>query len=372
MLVSNFLMRGTAGLTTEILCLIGVPSEQSGNLVHIETGVIDIDEACSGIRSLQAMVMISLFLGELFRLKLAGRILLMVLGLTGTLLANVIRTVVLSSIGFREGMSAVDHYHDAAGFAVLALSLSSALLAASILRPATTPAPISDEPRKALPLPLKLSVALLLWFVVEELSVESWYRIHEPKWHGWSWSVQWPRQSKAFHLIELPKRSRQLLMCDESHAATWKEPDGSEWTLYWIRWNPGNAAAEVAKVHRPDVCLQAEGAILEKDMGTQACSVGGMRIPFHSYLFRMNEKPLRVFFCLHEEGPGDQASAWNPRFEGVEMIDRAIKGWRAMGLQSLELAVSGYPTDESVQEAFTKHVGQLMQIRQSAIPGQRE
>ena len=84
-LVSNSLMHRTAGATVEILCLIGVPSVQVGNLVHIETGVIDIDEACSGIRSLQAMVMVTLFLGELFRLTPARRLLLMAIGLAITL-----------------------------------------------------------------------------------------------------------------------------------------------------------------------------------------------------------------------------------------------------------------------------------------------
>ena len=46
--------------------------------------------------------MISLFLGELFRLKLAQRLLLMVIGLSVTLLANVFRTVTLSSIGMTQ------------------------------------------------------------------------------------------------------------------------------------------------------------------------------------------------------------------------------------------------------------------------------
>lgn len=372
MIVSNSLMRGTAGATVEILCLIGVPSAQSGNLVHIETGVIDIDEACSGIRSLQAMVMISLFLGELFRLKLAARLLLMALGLAVTLLANVIRTVALSSIGFGQGMSAVDRYHDAAGLAVLTLSLSTTLFMAFMLRPAKTPAPNPDTYGFELALPLKLSSALLMWFLVVEISVETWYRMHEPKWQGWSWAIQWPQHNETFHFIEIPKRSLRLLMCDESHAATWKEPDGSDWSLYWIRWDPGNPAAETAKVHRPDVCLNAEGAVMEKDTGMHPGSIGRMQIPYHSYTFRMGEKTLYVFFCLYEERPGDPATASNPQFEAIDMIQRAIKGRRRIGEQSLELAVSGYPTALGAQEAFEARLGQLMQFRQNAIPGARE
>jgi exosortase len=361
-LVSNSLMRGTAGATVEILCLIGVPSVQAGNLVHIETGVIDIDEACSGIRSLQAMVMITLFLGELFRLKLAGRLLLIALGLTVTLLANVVRTVTLSSIGFGQGMGAVDRYHDAAGLAVLIFSLSSTLLMAFLLRPAKIPESIPETSGMGLALPLKFGSALLIWFFIEEISVEAWYRFHEPKWPGWSWAVQWPERSEGFHFIEIPQRSLRLLMCDESHAAAWKEPDGTDWSLYWIRWNPSNAAAESGKVHRPDVCLNSEGAVMEKDTGLHLNAVGSMQLPFHSYMFRMGEKTLYVFFCLYEERPGDPEHVSDAQFEGVDMFQRAIKGRRHTGQQSLEFAVSGYRSEWSAQEAFKARLEQLIHI----------
>jgi exosortase/archaeosortase family protein len=363
-IVSDSLMRGTAGATVETLCLIGVPSAQVGNLVHIENGVLDIDEACSGIRSLQAMVMISLFLGELFRLTLARRLLLMVLGLSVTLLANVVRTVTLSSIGFGQGMSAVDRYHDAAGLSVLLFSLSSTLVAAFLLRPRQTPEPVPDPdiPVIELTFPLGLSSALLLWFFVEEVSIEAWYRAHEPKWQGWSWAVEWPQQSEGFHFTEIPKRSLALLMCDQSMAAAWKEPDGTDWSTFWLRWNPGNPAAEAAKVHRPDVCLNAEGALMEKDMGVHLNTVGGLQMPFHSYLFRMGEKPLYVFFCLYEEIPGVANTSATARFEATDMFERALKGRRHIGQQTLELAIVDARSEQSALQAFQARLGQLIKV----------
>ena len=366
-LITNPLMRGTAAATVEILCLIGVPSAQSGNLVHIETGVIDIDEACSGIRSLQAMAMIALFLGEMFRLKLASRLLLIGLGLAVTLLANVVRTVVLSSIGFHRGMAAVDHYHDAAGLTVLVFSMSTTLLAAFLLRPR------KDEPAKppasgsTLSTPLQLSFALLILLPIQELSVEAWYRFHAPKWQGWRWAVRWPQDSGSFRFKEIPKRSLRLLMCDESQAAEWKEADGSAWSAYWIRWNPGNPAAETAKVHRPDVCLNAEGAVMEKDAGLQVTSILGTQIAFHRYTFRLGEKTLYVFFCLSEEIPGESTIASTPEFGAVDIVQRALKGRRRIGLQSLELAASGFRSEQSAEEALKARLGEMMQIRQNAV-----
>ncbi len=368
-LVSNNLMHGTAAATVEILCMIGVPAAQAGNLVHIETGVIDIDEACSGIRSLQAMVMVSLFLGELFRLTGRRRLWLLVMGLGVTLLANVVRTVILSHIGFGQGMPAVDRYHDGAGLAVLIFSLSSTLLIAFLLRPKERLDPVSGQVSVQWGIPFRLSAALLLWWGVEELAVEAWYRGHETKWEGWSWSVQWPEQSAAFRKLEIPKRSLHLLMCDEANAATWREPDGHKWAGYALRWNPGNPAAEVAKVHRPDVCLNAEGAIMERDLGVKLCPVGGTDIPFHAYVFRMDEKPLYVFFCLYEEVPLGEGGGSSPTFEGADMVERARKGRRHIGLQSLELALAGYPSDQSAREAFDARLGEMMHFRLKVLTG---
>ena len=58
------LTRLNTALTVEILGLLGIPAVPQGNVIELATGSVGIDEACSGIRSLQATLMISLFLGE--------------------------------------------------------------------------------------------------------------------------------------------------------------------------------------------------------------------------------------------------------------------------------------------------------------------
>jgi len=59
------LMQVVASLTVELLGWLDIPALQRGNLIELGTGTVGIDEACSGIRSFQATLMISLFLGEL-------------------------------------------------------------------------------------------------------------------------------------------------------------------------------------------------------------------------------------------------------------------------------------------------------------------
>ena len=61
------LMRLVAGLTVGVVTLMGIPAIQHGNLIEVGAGLVGIDEACSGVRSLQSSLMLSLFLGEVNR-----------------------------------------------------------------------------------------------------------------------------------------------------------------------------------------------------------------------------------------------------------------------------------------------------------------
>ena len=65
--ITQSLTQGATWITVGLLKLSNIPAVQHGNVIEVKTGLLGIDEACSGIRSLQAMVMVSIFLGELYR-----------------------------------------------------------------------------------------------------------------------------------------------------------------------------------------------------------------------------------------------------------------------------------------------------------------
>src|SRR2546421_237771 len=68
------LTRLNVGVTIELLGLFGTPAVEHGNVIEVGKGMVGIDEACSGIRSFQATLMIALFLGEFYRLTVARRV----------------------------------------------------------------------------------------------------------------------------------------------------------------------------------------------------------------------------------------------------------------------------------------------------------
>jgi hypothetical protein len=72
-------MELATSVTVELLTLFHFPV-QHGNVIEVRTGFLGVDEACSGRRSLQATLMVSLFLGELYRASWIPRAILILIG----------------------------------------------------------------------------------------------------------------------------------------------------------------------------------------------------------------------------------------------------------------------------------------------------
>ncbi len=71
------LMRAVAAGAAEMLSLFGIPAQLEGSLIRVNTGLVGVNEACSGVRSLQTSLMIGLLFGELKRFSTSRRFLLL-------------------------------------------------------------------------------------------------------------------------------------------------------------------------------------------------------------------------------------------------------------------------------------------------------
>ena len=120
--------------TIELLTAFGIPALQHGNVIEISTGVVGVDEACSGIRSFQATLMISLFFGELYSLTALRRVLCVLLGFALSFIFNVGRTFLLTYVASNQGVPAIDKWHDPAGVTVLVWCFVALWLAALMLK----------------------------------------------------------------------------------------------------------------------------------------------------------------------------------------------------------------------------------------------
>jgi exosortase len=115
--------------------VLGSPAVRRGMLIETSPGLVGVDEACSGIRSFQASVMVALFLGELFSYGILRRGVLLFGAVMLAFACNVIRTTYLVRIADLHGIAAVNLRHDQAGFAILGVTLLGLLVLVWLLRP---------------------------------------------------------------------------------------------------------------------------------------------------------------------------------------------------------------------------------------------
>ncbi|MEA3186575.1 MAG: hypothetical protein QOD99_405 [Chthoniobacter sp.] len=349
------LMHAVATICVEALSWFGIPAAQHGNVIQIGNGVVGVEEACSGVRSLQTTLMAALFLGELLRFNFARRAALIGAGLLLAFGCNAGRAFLLVWITTREGPKAIERWHDSVGLAVLVVSLCGLAALTAALRTKDTGQSL-DPPTPHRPrLPSRnFVIGILMWLVAVEVSTELWYRSHEARAAKvQEWSVELPTEKPGFHEINLSETTRGILRYNEARCAGWADPDGNAWALVFLRWLPGRASAQLARSHGPEICLPAAGAILLSDLGLKTLRVFKIELLTHVYIFSSDERLLYVFYCLWEEQPETGApQSTRVVLTVADRLRAIIAGRRNLGQQVLEVAVRG-PQDINAAEAET-------------------
>src|SRR5206468_6155686 len=247
------LMRIVTAINVTFLQLAAVPALQHGNVIEVGTGFIGIEEACSGVRSLQATLMISLFLGELYFFSAIRRIALVTIGAALAFVCNVVRTAILVWVGTKRGATGIEAWHDPAGLTILIVCLFGLWLVSLIM--------LRRGNRPQIPLPPSsqnapthfssgLLIGLAIWLLLVEVSVQIWYRAHQIAASS-RWAVHWPESENNYKPVPIASEAESLLRFNEGGAAAWEGEDGHQWAMYFFRWLPGRTAARFVKVHRP-------------------------------------------------------------------------------------------------------------------------
>ena len=375
------LMRAVAAIASETAAVFGIPTRVEGNLIRIPSGLLGINEACSGVRSLQTSLMIGLLFGELKRLSILNRTLL-VLGAIGiAFVGNCIRAFALVWIAATQSVEAANRWHDIAGFAIVVLVFVGSMVVAQLLgRQKLESTKVKVENKAGFQLSnfyFALSATALVWLIAVEIAATQWYRAHERNLaRAMRWEVQWPPNAPNFHEIKMDEDLKRGLRFDSGQAANWTlhapESDAGgkplSCTVYFFRWNSGKNSALLANSHRPDVCLPAIGWEQKADSGVKQYRVSDdLVLPFRDFEFvhgstdRATQRTAHAFYCLWEDFVSRQTrtsempdmetspSAWT-RSERVEAVRQ---GRRHLGQQVLEV-VLGAHGELNRQEAETK------------------
>jgi len=358
------LMRIVTAINVTFLQLAGVPALQHGNVIEVGAGFIGIEEACSGVRSLQATLMVSLFLGELYSFRISRRLILIVIGVLLAFICNVVRTAMLIWAGTTKGIQSIEAWHDPAGLTILMVCLFGLWIASLIMMRRDTSPPVSARIGNQLArvrMNWPLLGALAIWFLFAELRVQLWYASHKPPTSS-RWSVTWPEKESNYKQVPIAPEAETLLRFSEGGGASWTGDDGHQWLMYFFKWAPGRTAARFVKVHRPDICLPASGRTMEADKGIRMLGVNGVNVPIRSYRFSDRGSPLHVFYCYwdarssYESVSASVAEDWSPRGR----LRSALQGRREIGAQSLELIVWGYQDDAEAEQALARELAAVI------------
>ncbi len=365
--VVQHLMHWQTGINVSLLNLAGIPAVQSGNVIEVGSSLIGIEEACSGVRSLQATLMVSLFLGELYAFNVLGRVVLVATGALFALFCNLVRTGILVWVGAKKGTQAIEAWHDPAGLTILVICLAGLWMLSLIMQRRAVfvnKQPHVDEARPRVRFAPGLLIGLVVWILLVEAGVQSWYRLSRPVIPDTRWTVSWPKAERDYKSVPIPKEAESLLLYNEGGASAWMGADRRPWMMYFFRWFPGRTAALFVKIHRPDVCLPASGMLLSHDSGLRLISVNGVSLPIRSYRFYDRGMPLHVFYC-YSDGRSSYESATAAEQEDWTMRGRLRAAWegrRDVGAQMLEVVVWGYEDDGEAEEALQRQLAKIIRV----------
>ncbi len=379
------LMRMVAAVAAETVTLFGIPTQLEGNLIRVSSGLVGVNEACSGVRSLQTALMIGLLFGELTRLSIWRRFALVAGAIAIALTANFCRAIFLDWIAATENISEVTRWHNLAGYTIVALVFVGTLGLAYLLgrkKPSDAVvagvSPATMEQLQPTRVPLQSPVAswsfptsyfllALCWIAAVELGAHFWYRAHESNLVATTrWDVQWPKASPNFRELKIDEDVRRQLRFDQGHAASWTWPAASSpatsppsssktiaCLVYLFRWNPGRNSALLANLHRPDVCLPAIGWTQVADTGVRSYPVtDSFALPFRHFEFRHDtpensaQQVAHAFYCLWEDRMPSPSAAGSklPQMATAhstwtrdERIRQVLEGRRHLGQQVMEV-----------------------------------
>ena len=366
-LVTQNLMRINTAIVVEVLTALGIPALPHGNVIEISTGLVGIDEACSGIRSLQATLMIAMFFGELYRLSVRRRVLLVASGVALAFACNMARTFLLVWVCSRSGLGAMEKWHDPTGIAILLICFTGLWLVSVKLRVAPPAPDVAREVDTSWPQlrPRWMGATLVASLCAVEGGNAAWFSLRERAGANLvNWTVRWPTGSPNYRDIELSRRVREEMKFREGHSAGWADEAGHVWQVFYFRWGPAanlteRTVVQFAKGHRPEVCLPASGMEMRDQRGVMDFEANGLTLPFRAFRFEDRSRPLFVYFCAWEDGTRGVAA--NMRENSASRLAAALAGSRSVSQRVIEIAIWGCQSAEEADAALRKQLPELIQ-----------
>ncbi|MEY2484072.1 MAG: hypothetical protein QOK24_2600 [Verrucomicrobiota bacterium] len=359
--VVQMMTRAVAYMAVEIAGWVGIGAHQAGNVIQLRNGFVGVDEACSGVKTLQAGIMVALVLGELLRLTGWRRLALILLGCGWIFVCNVFRATTLVLVAANSGLEALARWHDLIGTAALLCGMAGLLCLGWIWKTNSAPEPAAFKITSARGMAAAQLIPLA-WLAFIFTASEFWYRSHERELlERPPWQTRWPAANATTRPMPIPETTRVILHYDDASSAAWEDPAGVRWWSFFARWKPQRAALQLVRSHSPEICLPAVGRTFLAEKPRLTVPARPTPLEFRAYEFEQQGRPFFVFVCIQEDklapSRAPQSEEWNLRGRLLS----AIHGKRNLGQRLLEIAVTGPDDFGRAKELVEKTVSEIVE-----------
>ncbi len=308
--ISFPLMQVVTGWSVGLIHLLGYPATAAGTTISLPNCTVGVEEACSGLRSLQTALMVGLAAGELARLAAWGRTALLGVAFVMAIAGNQVRVLMLAMAGIGGGNAAVERMHDTAGYAVLAVLLGGVGLATWGFGKA------GSGERRAGNRDQDFTVSAFQCFsffgsggrgtlswVVLGIAVFSFLGAH-----GWFWvrgslavgpapPLLAPSGTRGFVVDEkVPEAILGVLQPDRySYIRESVEGTPARAIGYHFYWEPKKGNANQL-YHRPDRCMPGAGWRIDGKVTRETIRLGGRDFTFNLFPFRGPSGPALMLW----------------------------------------------------------------------------
>ncbi len=295
------------------LPLIGIPVVRDGFLLTLPGGALGVVEACSGIRSVVALVAIAIFLAYLFGLGFWRGLIVVGLSFPVIVLVNALRVIITGAMSEWIGPDAIVGWkHELLGFIMVLVGLGFIGFFTKLLAPKPTPTTSTATPIQSRD--GWVSTIILMLGTVGFVGVTCWPIPPTLATNGLTLSNE--RSIQNGWTIEpgtVPENIQEVLFADTMQYRIGTDRIGHSahaWLMYWS----GNNGAR--GYHTPDVCWPSRGFTLVRIEPETIKTPKGRSVEFLCREFARADR-RQIVVTLKQEGrrpwtDADDAANRNP------------------------------------------------------------
>lgn len=364
--------------TAFVLNGLGMEAQVAGNTIRMGELTVGVDDACSGIRSLQSLLMVALFLGDYFFLTIGRRFALIGLGILLVFVFNSLRSTLLSVIYFLVGEELYDFLHDPVGLVTFGLSflflfLTTLFLRSKRLQEGLKRIPISELRSRWIHSAFPNYASGIHWISIAVLTVvlvEGWFILRSSQsdhQQALIWSLQpTPEAFTTFEELPIPDRVADTLAYDYGLRVQGVRPDLIRVEAYYYGYTGENRMNSVSSYgHSPLICMSAVGAELDRIEEPFRFEKNNLSLPLQHYVFAFPEMNtdgrLHVFWAVAERNNQGFDSERLQSLDYLAQLQLAFLGRRDYARKVVLISISGTNNPQRVTTALQEILDQWIQ-----------